>query len=1288
MSIWKSPVFYFGVALVLLVAAALAAPYVVPWNNYREDLQSYGEKLTGRDVSIDGDINVKLFPWPQLVARNVAIGNPAGFSGGAFVKADELRVTLSLAGLFNGGLDVQSVDVVAPQVNLQRNATGQVNWIFAPTESVVGRGLLSSVRLDQIKLQNGIVSIDDLRNGYSSVLAGLNAELSAQSILGPWRMRGNAEWNDVPVAVLVTTNAKETDQPLKFVVKFSPLDVSYPHVGLDGAWDGKNFKGNFRVDPQEVSGEKSSAEGTFKPLALQAGVEASEERMSLLKIRIAPADRKDSGTLIEGDAVVEFGTQAVARIDLKSPRINLDTLVGAGTMRDWRDGGFLSVVNRLLAAVPSKFEANYTLAVSTLTSGGQSLSDVRMSGVMQKEAIRVREFAAELPGRSVAVFDGVLFPGEKSAQLGGSLKFESSDTRVFASWLDPSWKDAFDKHWTGSRGRLEVLNAKIDWAGDRFSLGDVSFRFDGMPGTARFAAGWAEEPRMELLLNCGQFDLDSLVPQGWSLIRDGGIAAAIQSVAPGNNRWTRRFNLRAGSVLLNGVTAQEVALDTEVSPTGLMLKNFDVGSVSGARLRGGGALTDKGVGPEGELSFKLDAQNPQGFVRLLGLDAQWMEALGQTAIEANLTAIPQKTGQELRAAVKGSSGSLVLDLLATASELENGTNARIAASGGLSSSESAAIARLIGIQSRASTGAGDVSFEVNGSLHQGFVLSTTVKAFNASTTLEGRADFKQPWLGINGKFTSATDDGAELLRAIGVPVETVGVQPLNVSAVVSTKDGSLSLIDLAGNVAGRRFSGTAGVDAKGMLIADIETDEIDIRQVLSLAFMPWEGPAAELSQGFATIGGGGSKAEVFIKPLQFDPLTSTPASEVVVAIGADASSRSLSITAPGENALKLDAVLRPRGASFDTSVEMQWPVELGTVIATQDTALVTGQMMVQGALKSSGRSPAAMLAAVEGSGSYGLQNAAFPRMTLSGLAKSIADAKTQDELAGALKTFESLPGTQVGQRVGTLKAANGEIVFTDFELAAEGVTAVASPKFDLSTNALSLASEVKITSPQNLPPLTVGYSGSPGAMTVRNGTSALAAKLGYELLAKEMAELERLQKEQEALAAKEEAQRKADEQRFADYQYTRVELRKQTSVRRFHKTERERKAIELRDLIANAVKNGPAISRVELQRIHTRMADDRFRSPRVLSISPTSADMLLCSTSAASFKADQNSGSSDIDVRWPAMVSDRLSSLGIRVVRACGTPAPRLRVHFQLLQGPFRTCYDRILRGSHRPFSR
>ena len=1208
MSIWRSPVFYFGIILVSIVLGAMISPYVVLWNNYRDDLESYGQKLTGRDVSIDGDIAVKLFPWPQLEARRVAIGNPVGFSDDAFIKADVVRVSLSLAGLFNGTLNVESVDVEEPQVNLQRNASGDINWIFAPQAQVTGQGLLSRVKLDQINLSNGLASFDDLRNGQSGVFTGLNATLSAQSVLGPWRMQGDAKWNDLPFALVVTTTEKQEVEPLKFTVKLSPADVNFPLASVEGSWDGSQFKGAVRLDPQEVTGEKASAEAAFKPLAMQAQVEASTERMSFLKMRIAPSDRKDSGTLIEGDAVVEFGSQAKAKVELRSPRVNMDTLVGAAAMQHWRDGGFLKVANQFMALLPEKLVADYSLNVSVLTSGGQALNDVRLTGALQREAIRVTKFSAELPGRSVGVFDGIVFPGDKAAQLAGKFQFESSDSRAFLGWLAPSWRETMAKHWTGSRGRLEVQSGAFDWSDKHFGLTDVIYSFDGSPGRASLSADFGPESGLNVNIDAGQLDIDSLAPDGWSLVRDGEVASFMnvltQDIATAPV--SRRFILRAANVLLNGVTAQEVAVDLASRASGFEIKLLDIGSVSGARLKGGGSFLDTGNGPEGVLDFHLDANDPRGFVQLVGLDrsgSSWTEALGKTAVDAKITAVQQKNGPELSVKFQGSSGAINAEMMLTARQLEKGRGTIVAASGGVNSADSAALTKLLGMTAAGALGPGAATFEFKGSLDEGFLLSTTLNAMGSLAKFDGTANVTQPYLGLSGKFSVLGPDGQEVLKAIGLPLDGLAAQPLDISSVIVVKDGGLSLLDLQGHVAGRRFMGQVNLTSDRRLLGDFETDSLDLREALALAFMPWEGNVVDSASGFADLSDPMLSGDVFIRPIQFETLTSEVQKEVIVGFGFETGKRQLTVLSAGEKGLNMDITMTPRGTSENFSGTMRWPVTLDRFFKTGNSSvLAKGELVLEGEFKTVGSSPSAALAAIEGKGNFWLTDALLPRVTLDGYAPAVLTAKTPDTLTQALAKLDEGPGTTLGSRTGSYTVINGAATFTPVSPSVEGVIATIVPQLDLTSGQTKLVTTVSLAAQPALPPVTISYAGIGGQMEVRNGTSALAAKLGYDLLSKEMAELEHLQHEQQALAVKEEEQRKDDEKRFADYQATRAELRAQGRLRKFQSAAREKQALLLQDIVNAAIKSGPALAKAELQR-HARRLEIR-RNLAVTSLQP------------------------------------------------------------------------------------
>src|SRR5262245_65260407 len=119
MKLWKSPVLYFGIALVLAVVAAFIAPYVIDWGSYRVAIENYGSKVTGRQVTVSGEISGRLFPWPRLSIRDVKVANPSGSFLPNFITADEIDASMTLAGLLGGEIRVESIDIVRPVVAVE-----------------------------------------------------------------------------------------------------------------------------------------------------------------------------------------------------------------------------------------------------------------------------------------------------------------------------------------------------------------------------------------------------------------------------------------------------------------------------------------------------------------------------------------------------------------------------------------------------------------------------------------------------------------------------------------------------------------------------------------------------------------------------------------------------------------------------------------------------------------------------------------------------------------------------------------------------------------------------------------------------------------------------------------------------------------------------------------------------------------------------------------------------------------------------------------------------------------
>jgi uncharacterized protein involved in outer membrane biogenesis len=115
------------VILILVIAAALIVPRFIDINRYRPQIQAQLEKRLGRPVTL-GEMNLGLFP-PRFRVNNVSISEDPQFNTGKpFATAQQLSVAVKLWPLLHKQVDVQSLRLDRPQVELVRNPQGVWNY--------------------------------------------------------------------------------------------------------------------------------------------------------------------------------------------------------------------------------------------------------------------------------------------------------------------------------------------------------------------------------------------------------------------------------------------------------------------------------------------------------------------------------------------------------------------------------------------------------------------------------------------------------------------------------------------------------------------------------------------------------------------------------------------------------------------------------------------------------------------------------------------------------------------------------------------------------------------------------------------------------------------------------------------------------------------------------------------------------------------------------------------------------------------------------------------------------
>ncbi len=129
MKIFKWVVITIICIIALIIATAIILPYFLNTNGYKAQLQALVKKNMGRELIIDGDITLRLFPTSKLIVDSVSVTNPGNFSQDEkFISFKELTANITMFSFLYGKPVIDSIKFKDVMVNLRQNDKGENNW--------------------------------------------------------------------------------------------------------------------------------------------------------------------------------------------------------------------------------------------------------------------------------------------------------------------------------------------------------------------------------------------------------------------------------------------------------------------------------------------------------------------------------------------------------------------------------------------------------------------------------------------------------------------------------------------------------------------------------------------------------------------------------------------------------------------------------------------------------------------------------------------------------------------------------------------------------------------------------------------------------------------------------------------------------------------------------------------------------------------------------------------------------------------------------------------------------
>ncbi|NOR69928.1 MAG: AsmA family protein [Methylomarinum sp.] len=114
--------------ILLIVIAAVALPLFINPNDFKPEIQTAVKENTGRDLLIEGDLDLSVFPWIGISTGKLSLSNAQGFPEQPFAEIEESNVKVKLLPLLSKKLEVSRIVLKGLTLNLAKNKQGISNW--------------------------------------------------------------------------------------------------------------------------------------------------------------------------------------------------------------------------------------------------------------------------------------------------------------------------------------------------------------------------------------------------------------------------------------------------------------------------------------------------------------------------------------------------------------------------------------------------------------------------------------------------------------------------------------------------------------------------------------------------------------------------------------------------------------------------------------------------------------------------------------------------------------------------------------------------------------------------------------------------------------------------------------------------------------------------------------------------------------------------------------------------------------------------------------------------------
>ncbi|MGE0576217.1 AsmA family protein [Reyranella sp.] len=620
-----------GSVIALLVVVLIALPFFIDVNAFKPQIAAEVKKATGRELLIDGPIELSLLPSPVVTVQGVKFFNAPGSKNANMVEVKSVTVKPAILPLLSGGIEVDEVTLVEPKIVLEVNAAGKPNWEFTPSvaeakPAAPKPGPARPLSLGRLTIDNGTLIFSDAKAGLSVVAEKANFTASVGSLDGPYSLAGSATVNGSPLAVDLAVGPRGQSGHSADL----SLQVGGGRLAFKGTLSelGPNARlaGTASAAAESLSafvGTLSKLVGQPEPVlppllvgkfSFDGGIEASQAAFAAKNFKVVLG--QDSGS---GSVSVSMKPELAIDARLALPKIDFDR-----TLAVMSQAAAPSAAARPATATPAApaassggLPANLTLKamleIGELIYNKKPVRNVALELDAKGGAVAVPKLTATLPGDMVLQARSTLSGDPARPTVSGEFSLVGPKLRETLAWLEVDVASV-------PQSKLNRLNVKGRMAssGGKVQVSGVTFEVDDLKGTGGITVTLGVPLAIAVSVDIDTMDLDSYLappPQKPA-------SAAAKPAGPAVAGPTVALKAKVAKLIYRKDTIGGIDVDIALQGTTLRLNDIKVGNLVGARLAVRGSVANfQSAMPRPDIAFNFEAPDMGRVLKLAGTTA-------------------------------------------------------------------------------------------------------------------------------------------------------------------------------------------------------------------------------------------------------------------------------------------------------------------------------------------------------------------------------------------------------------------------------------------------------------------------------------------------------------------------------------------------------------------------------------------------------------------------------------------------------------------------------------------